>query len=71
MKQLTEAQKQAFDAGRALGPVSRTLEPGQTRKQVQFSMSSGDLERLEAFMESEGLPQRSEALRVLLTPAGF
>lgn len=71
MKTLTEAQKQAFDAGRALGPVSRALELGKTRKQVQFSMSAVDLERLESFMEAEGLPQRSEALRVLLTRAGF
>jgi hypothetical protein len=67
----SEKRMQALQKGREHSIVARALEPGKTRKQVQFSMSAGDLERLENFMEAEGIPTRSEALRGLLERAGF
>jgi hypothetical protein len=70
-KVMTDKQIEGFARGRERGVLSRTLVPGEYCKKVQFSLSSLDLASIERFMEDEGIPNRSEALRQLLKRAGY
>jgi len=56
---------------RAPGAGRKPNVAGEVRTPLQFSLSSVDRARLERFMHSAALTNRSEALRVLLTRAGF